>query len=314
MTDTPKRFMTNSELKLWRECRRKWWLSQWRRLRIKPELEDLSQAGLGTLVHRGLEALGTPGGDWRAVLAAAEAEAVAMWEETNPTRLADWRKKHLELATIMIEGYEEWLEEEGADQWIEVVAAEERVEAFLFEVDGIEVWLLGKIDQRIRDLYDNTEGFLDFKTVGSLGDIPKRAAVDEQFLHYTLLLMLRDRLTATTMRGGIWRMLRKVKRTARSNPPFYGEHRYRFNTEQLRSYRQRVEFLAEEILQTEAALRNGADPLRILPPTPTGDCNWKCEFRQVCPMFDNGDRVEDFIADWYDEGNPLERYDKEGTE
>lgn len=314
MTDI--RYFTQSELKTWRECRRKWWLGTYRRLKLIPELERTSAAGLGTLVHNAMEALYSPGGDWRAALAAAEDHAQTLWgedaEHPDEERLAAWAKQ-LDLATIMVEGYTEWLEEDGADEYLTLVEAEARVEVFFAQILGTDVWLLGKLDQLVEDAFDDTLGFLDFKTVGSVKEIPKRAPRDEQFLHYSLLMRLRDP-KGRPPAGGIWRQLRKVKRTARSNPPFYAEHRYRFNRHQLDAYYRRVHFLITEILAATAQLDAGEDPLYIMPPTPTGDCDWKCEFKDVCPMFDNGDRVEDFINEWYREGNPLERYSEQETE
>lgn len=296
-----KRFITQSELKTWRRCRRQWWLGTYRKLQMKPELTSASAASLGTLVHKALEDPSV----WRETLQAELEYAQEIYEE-QPDRLEEYGKQ-IVLATIMVEGYLEWLEDEGADQWIEHLESEARVEVKFADYGDVEVWLLGKLDSLIRDLYDDTLGFIDFKTVGSLGDIPKHAPRDEQFLHYTLLLMLLHPESERPA-GGVWRQLRKVKRTARSTPPFYGEHRARFNAEQLESYRKRVGFLVGEILQAEAALASGADPLVIMPPTPTRDCSWQCDFKDVCPMFDNGDRVEAFIEDWYVEGDPLARY------
>lgn len=313
-----RRYFTQSELKTWRRCRRKWWLSQWRRLQYKPEFDTASAASLGSLVHTGLEALYTDDMDWRAVLADEKAKAEEIWAE-RPDDLAAWLKQY-ELAEIMIEGYEEWLAEDGADQWVETIGLEEKVEVKIGSVrrvkprrETIDIWLLGKLDRRIRDLYDDTEGYIDFKTVGSLHEIPKRAPRDEQFLHYSLLQRLRDPEHRPPP-GGIWRQLRKVKRTARANPPFYGEYRYRFNRQQLDSYERRVRFLIDEIMSFERRLELGEDPLDIMPPTPTRDCDWDCEFKNVCPMFDNGDRVEDYVADWYTEGDPLARYAEQEVE
>lgn len=315
MTETAvtirRRHFTQSEGRTWRRCRRKWWLGTYRRLRMRPELQTPSAASLGTLVHACLEAVYL-GVDWQQTLARYRAHADEIYAENAESR-ADY-EKHLELAQIMVEGYLDWLEESGADQWIEFLDTESRVEVPFLTHGDTEVWLLGKLDALIRDKYDDTLGFIDFKTVGSLKEIPKNAPRDEQFLHYTLLLSLLHP-DAERPAGGIWRQLRKVKRTARSTPPFYGEHRARFNAEQLESYRIRIAAIIREVLQTEMALNAGGDPRELVPPLPTNDCSWSCEFSQVCPMFDNGDRVEDYLADWYVEGNPLERYaDKEETE
>jgi len=304
------RWFTQSELKTWRECKRKWWLGTFRRLQLRPEFESQGAASVGTLVHAGMEARYS-GLDWREPLSGAESAAVEMWEEADPERLAKFRKNHV-LATIMLEGYDEWLAEEGADQFIKVIAPEQTVMVPFAKILGRQTGLLGKLDQLIEDSYDESLGFIDFKTVQSVKVIPKKAPRDEQFLHYSLLLR-----TAEPDRrpmGGIWRMLRKVKRTASATPPFYDEYRYRFNKHQLNAYFTRVHHLIGEILAAEAELQKGADPLVIMPPTPNESCDWKCEFKDVCPMFDNGDRVEDYVEEWYTLGNPLRRYNEKEEE
>lgn len=303
------RYFTQSELKTWRECKRKWWLGTFRRLQLRPEFERVGAASTGTLVHAGLHAKYT-GLDWHEPLEVAAEAAAELWDDENDRMIAF--RKGLELATIMLEGYDDWLEETGADQFIRVVGAERKVSVDLGEVLGVDVGLMGLLDQLIEDSFDGGLGFLDFKTVGSVKTIPKKAPRDEQFLHYSLILRLAEPDRRPV--GGLWRMLRKVKRTKTSNPPFYDEYRYRFNEHQLKSYFNRVHHLIGEILAAETALRAGVDPLIIMPPTPSDRCDWACDYKDVCPMFDNGDRVEEFVDGLYETGDPLLRYADKNVE
>lgn len=286
------RYITNSELNCYRECKRKWWLTWYRKLKLNPEYAKPSAATLGSAVHGALEAL-YKGEDWDAVLTALQDDS----EETS---------KQLDLARVMVGGYIEWLEETGADSNIEFLANEEQIEV---PHPDLPVTLMGKLDARIRILEPEGFGFLDFKTVGNLSDIPALADLNDQFKHYSLLMKLRD--PDSRFSGGIWRMLRKVGRSARAKPPFYGEFTKLYNEHQLSSYDRQMRGLIVSILRDERILEGGkADPLTVVPPTPHRDCNWKCEFRTVCPMFDDGSRVEEFIEDYYVTINPLEgRYE-----
>lgn len=294
------RYFTQSELRTWRRCRRKWWLGTYRRLQLDPSLSKPGAASQGTLVHGALERLYTPGGNWETYLQDQHDYALQLWEETSE-EYKTWIKQ-LELAHVMVEGYIEWLAESGADEQIKVLAPEQKVAVNLTE----DIGLMGKLDQIIHDAFDDSIGFLDFKTVGEFTTIPKNAQRDEQFLHYSLILKMKS--PESRPAGGIWRMLKKSKRTARATPPFYAEHRYRFNKHQLDSYYRRVWQIITEITDATAALEAGADPLAIMYPMPMNDCSWSCDFKDVCTMFDNGDRVEQFIEDWYVEGDPLSRY------
>lgn len=287
------RYITQSELSTYRECKRKWWLGWFRKIKLDPSLYTPNAASLGTSVHIALESL-YKGEDWEAILTALQGVS----EESD---------KQVDLARIMIEGYLEWLEESGADSNIEVLAQEEQIEAPLHD---LPVTLMGKLDQRIRIIEPEGFGFLDFKTVQNFTDLPKMAELNDQFKHYSLLMKLRD--PDSPFRGGIWRMLRKVKRTATAKPPFYGEFAKLYNDHQIASYEIQMRGLIANILRDESQLNGGKEHLEVVPPTPHRDCTWKCEYFQICPMFDDGSRVEDFVNEYYVTLDPLEgRYEVE---
>jgi hypothetical protein len=62
----------------------------------------------------------------------------------------------------------------------------------------------------------------------------------------------------------------------------------------------------------EQRLDAGENHLDVVPPSPSDDCSWKCDFHLVCPMFDNGSRAEDMLTAHYRKGNPWSRYDQLG--
>lgn len=298
--------LTQSELKTWRRCRRKWWLTYYRRLR--PKSFAPSAASLGNLVHAALEDLYAPldGGVLRYDLLIAESRERIAEDDLEATETF---AKQIELASIIVEGYQEWLAETGADEDIEVVTTEEMLEVEAGELpSGAVLTLRGKVDQKIYRPSLDALQFMDHKTVGSLDEIPKRAANDEQFLFYEILNRSVHPEAKTS--GGIWNMLRKVKRTARSKPPYYGRHEKVFNDDQLKVMFERVWAVACEIDSTRLALEAGMSHQTVVYPNPTRDCSWDCDYAVLCPMFDDGSRVGDAVLDLYEEGDPLERYNQ----
>jgi hypothetical protein len=125
-------------------------------------------------------------------------------------------------------------------------------------------------------------------------------------LLYEILQRVTDPLNRNE--GMIFNMLRKVKRTAKANPPFYKRAEVRFNQHQLDSAWYRFMGIIRDIDEVTARLDAGESHLTAVYPHPTKDCHWKCEFYPVCPMFDDGSRAEDMLQSLYVVGAPLERY------
>ena len=46
-------------------------------------------------------------------------------------------------------------------------------------------------------------------------------------------------------------------------------------------------------------------------PNPLGDCTWSCDYRAVCPRFNDGSRAEAMIETYYKAGDPLAYYYKD---
>lgn len=318
--DDGLRRLTNGELRTFKRCRRKWWLAYYRRLGL-PSSKVTGASQLGTRIHRCLAAYYIPGfADPQLAFLTLErtiAEDMAA-VGGDEFAVADLLKEQ-DLAHAMLEGYFEWLAETAADQGIDVVAPETKLEVNPNFPGHDDVRLLGKIDVRATRTFgaDVARLVVDHKTVGDLTNPAKMLAFDEQMLHYHLLEYL-DLLNngvpgeeAEVIRtdGALYNMLRKVKRTATANPPFYGRVEVRHNIETLRSYWSRVLGELEEIQALEAKLAANADPRQVAYPTPTKDCSWDCDFYHVCTMFDDGSRAEDMLVSTYVTINPLARYE-----
>lgn len=280
-------------------CKRRWWLRYYRRLGTPSEYRK--PTNVGNLVHDALAAWYDGQSD---PLEALKESALAKCEEV-PDR-ADDVLKDAELAAIMIEGYLEKLEEEGWDAELEHIEPEKTAEVEL--TDGVT--LRAKKDAKVR-LRDAWTAFLEHKTVQNFVDLPANARQNRQLLTYELidfLELLAEGKKKPRVAGGILNMLRKVKRTARANPPFYMREPVRHNVEQLRSHWKHMMAIAREIQEMTARLDAGEDHHTVAPPNPTVNCRWDCEYFAVCPMFDDGSDAEYVLAEEYVTVDPLARY------
>ena len=306
--------VSNSELQTFKRCHRKWWLAYYRELRLKtPEITGPRQ--LGTRLHLALSGLYSPEHlDPMMILESTiEHDRKKLSEGTDIEALADLEKE-ADLARAMLEGYLQWIEENGADEGLEIIGNEEVVEVPFATILGVVVVLVGKMDIRIRRLIDHARLFLDHKTVANLTTPTKTLHLDEQMLMYHLLeflSFLQDGVPADEVEyaaGGIYNMLRKVKRTATANPPFYGRVEVRHNIHELRSFYVRVFGEVTAILELRAKLDAGEDPRQVAYPTPRSECSWDCDFIAVCPMFDDGSAAEELLEAYYEKADPHNHY------
>jgi hypothetical protein len=299
--------LSNSELQTFKDCRRRWWLNYYRRL--QPKQKDMTGAlALGTRIHAALDAhyaQGTP-------LLQAHSELV---EKDKQLLLADFRdvndlETEAELGRIMLEGYEQWVEENGIDAELEMISTEEKIVAPLFN-GAVE--LQGKLDMRVRRKADGVRLFRDFKTVGgSLSEFSSMAHMNEQVMTYMLLESSKfDEKERSE--GGIFTLLKKVRRTAAAKPPFYDHVEIRHNIFTMRSFWQRIHGTIADLMRIRTALDAGENPAFHVYPRASRDCKWKCQFFAICPMFDDGSAVEQALSDSYEEKDPYAYYDTDKT-
>lgn len=312
--------ITNSELQTYKRCKRKWYLSHERKL--APRIPQVTGTlALGDRVHKALLAQYTPGeqtfrDELRRLYARdndvlRKATQIVTNDEGATSiakQLEELQKEH-ELATIILEGYEQWVADEGVDSDLEIYDLECTLETPLF--DGVT--LLGKLDQRAFRSWDGARIFRDFKTTGNLTDPAKHLPRDEQALTYMCLEHATAARAQETMPTGrfdvaLFTLLRKVKRTARATPPFYGQVEVRHPIHELRRFWLRLKEEVRELLRTKSRIDQGEDPAVVAYPTPKRDCSWDCPFYACCPMFDNGEDAEGYLAEHYEERDPLERY------
>jgi hypothetical protein len=205
-----------------------------------------------------------------------------------------------DLASAMVEGYVEWVAAEGMDAGLEVVAAERDVQVPLPGVPG--VMLRARLDQLVRRS-DGVFGFLDFKTAATF-DKREMLALDPQMKTYSLvqqLLTLIEPEETPLVKGGYMTTLRRVKRSSRSQPPYYQRDEFWYTPEQIEACRLRITQLVREILHARWVLDgtyegtggsldavNEVQRTELRPVPILSDCRWSCDFVTLCPMMDDG--------------------------
>jgi CRISPR/Cas system-associated exonuclease Cas4 (RecB family) len=305
--------VSNSEIQVFKDCRRKWWLNYYRRLMPKTT-QYTGALALGSRIHEALDQHYSKGIDLlEAHRLLVEKDIAALVEDYRDTSDLE---AEAELGRIMLEGYLEWIEDQGIDAELEMISTEEIIEMPL--LDG-EVILQGKLDMRVRRKIDGVRMFRDFKTVGgSFADFANQAQMNEQILTYMLLEHAQNVDPSERSEGGIFTMLKKVKRTANAKPPFYEQMEVRHNVFTMRAFWQRIHGTITDLMNVKKSLDAGADPNFVAYPRPGKDCKWKCQFYTICPLIDDGSSAEAAIADMYEVADPYGYYktedEKKGSE
>ncbi len=156
--------LSNSSIQVFKDCKRKFWLTYYRRLR--PRTQKMSGAlALGSRVHKALELY------YAEVFlhGAATADLMAIWatlvDDDRTVLHAEGRHtddfdNEAELGRIMLEGYLEWVEDEGIDSQYDIVSQEETLKHPML---GGQVLLVAKLDQRVKRKVDGVRMIRDFK-------------------------------------------------------------------------------------------------------------------------------------------------------
>lgn len=284
--------ISNSEIATFDRCRRQWFLKYY--LGAAPADEPpIGNAALGTRVHAAMEGLYGYGLDPLTTLHTLYALAI----EASP----EWKEellKERDLSTPMVEGYVEWAAETGADAMLSVVAVEQDVEVPFPRLRGVS--LKARMDQVVLNEETGALSFLDWKTAATF-DRHEHLALDPQFKFYSVVQRLAKPAHVPLVDGGIVRTLRRVKRTAKSSPPYYQSDSFRYTPEELDAAEARITAICEQILNARAALDyvydqhggaleavNGTQRLELYPSPVVHECRWQCPFVQLCPMMDDG--------------------------
>ena len=285
------KYTSQSEIKSFQSCKRKWFYGYVRQLReIQYTPSALSQ---GTFYHEGIEHVD---GDW-------EAHIDAMFErerENVDVMLHDDLHAQAELAKLWVAGFIEWAAETGLYSDVEIVSKEQQV-----AIDFETFVVMGKFDEVVRDTYGAVV-VRDHKTAADF-QIFKLAQFDLQLPTY---LMLHNFMDGTEKANQAeWIVTKKNKRTARAKGPFYDRHKVTYKDSKLEATEALWRSVMHTILGLEEAWATGYFTQdQLFPPTFTRDCSW-CSYSSLCAMQDDdGARVDDYIEEWYEMSSPFERY------
>lgn len=319
MGNTVRR-ISHSEMKTFLRCRRKWWLSEYRRLAPKGN-DPTGPLKSGSRVHTGLEAFYLGEDPLDALKAAQDADwksyvgFLVATGDVPDQGTTEGFNKDCELERIMLEGYVQWTAETGVDAGLEVISTEEIVSVgggsvynVLEYQYGQPFTIVGKLDMRLRRDADGARLFLDHKTAKSLTDALPGLAQDSQMLHYHWLES--QATDGAWCDGALYNVLKKVKRSGTAKPPFYARYEVHHNAEEIANYERRMGEIIAQMFQLENLVSQvlPSDAAQIAYPNRTRDCTWDCPFVNVCPMFDDGSRVEAALSDGFAERDPLARY------
>lgn len=294
--------ISNSEIQTYLHCKRKWWLSYYRGYQ---KIEVEGPLALGTRVHLALSHYYSPNGTPDMAFNAYQASVVEdAWKALND----DKYEKEAKLGLVMLEGYFDWVAETGVDSGLEIIEAESEIE-YRFQIWGQWVTLLAKRDLiGIDHNYGERRFFMDHKTCQSLEN--PLLDLDPQVLTYAMIENLVH--PEQPVNYASWNMLRKVLRTARSNPPYYDRVQLEISKTMLRNHWNKMVGIIGDIIETRKKLDIGVDHRQACYTTVSSRCNWGCQFRPVCPMFDDDSYPEDMLQTLYTKSAPYSRYERKG--
>lgn len=282
-----------SELGKFMRCRRQWALTYHYRWGIDPTTANPTGAALlGTRIHAAMEAY------YGYDIDPLTALGVIYDNECNrrPDRAPELMKER-EWAETMVSGYLDWAAENGLDEEHDIVATEHELETHVFLTSGEMAVVSGKLDQIVRRRIDGALQLRDWKTVGTLGKADT-IIIDPQMRIYSALLAVSSE--GMRVDGALYTMMLRSKRTARAKGPFYEQVFVRYNDEEQRNMMTRVTGVLDDMDRVIRRLDAGADHRSVAYPNPMPDrCAWDCPFLQVCPLFDDGSRVQDAMEATY---------------
>ena len=283
--------VSQSEIYAYTRCRRNWYLTYYLGM-VPTDEAPTGNRQLGSRVHTALEAYYGYKLDPLAVLALLYRIEVSKAPEYEAELKAEF-----DLAEAMVSGYIEWLAESGADADFETVATETDIRVDLPGVPGVQ--LRARMDQVARRISDGALLFRDYKT-GTNFELAEMLKMNPQMKFYTLVQHLASPPDGPKLAGFTIDTLRRVKRTSKAAPPFFRRDAFTYTPDEIEATLLRVQSVAAQIVGARAMLDDayarGGDLAAInllqrrdFYPTQIPDhCKWWCEFREICPMMDDG--------------------------
>jgi hypothetical protein len=212
-------------------------------------------------------------------------------------RAEDLSKAH-RIARAVVLRYVNGIEESGEDAGLTFRYVEQEFRAPLNE----SVTLRGKVDAVVSRGAPGAEEVLveDHKSVTGYTDA-SWAHMRPQFLSYALLMWV----ASLPVWGVLLNMLKRAE-NPRTEP--YKRVEVPINETQVRNHRTHLASTVYAMEYAAAALDDGDSHHFAVPPHPSRDCDWKCPFVDVCPMFDRGEDAEYVLETEFEKYDPNARY------
>lgn len=274
--------VSHSEMLTYKECKRRWMLQYYLRLKRKHQTVRVA-ADTGIAVHGALHQYYVLGGrrNHEVGMEAAmqylkDERASVLARELSPDEIKAI-KEIFDVADIVTKGYFEWLDETGADDHWSVRGSEERL---IMDGPVEDTEIKGYVDLWGEHEPSGDLIVMDTKIVASIGDALKTLHLNEQGPLYGVLMKVNNP-EARGLRV-VWNMIKRNKQTARAKPPFYQRYELAINPDQLAQFYVQLHGQLADMIETERRLNNGENHIEVAYPNPNRDCSWKCPYLSVC--------------------------------
>lgn len=280
-----------SEVTAWQRCRRKWHFRYGLGVvpvSIGPRRPASGKRDAGSAAHIGIAAI-NEGKSLPEALSLVtdyvnELRAIRNDEELPPLTKEDdkawWEIERLALA--MTSNYVDWTEE-GNDAGVKFHAIEQAWECV---IEGTSFGVFGMIDAALYDPLILGDVIRDNKSVATFGQTPEE--VDFQLRTYAWAWW---RLTGVLPKRAEHLMMKRVLGLNNAKPPFFERTPIRITQRILEVHEAQLIARLKEI-RSHRQLKADAPELW---PNPTKDCSWDCDYRDLCPMVDDGSDWEDVL-------------------
>lgn len=298
--------ISNSEMETFLDCPRKWYLTYYSNIvRTSEPIDSIAAREAGTEAHAGVEAYYTTGSEVAAYAVMQQRREEALSRLEDPTERKLWASKVGDVAHAMVEGYFQWLSETGADEGYRFTNIEETISA---PSPVARVTIRGKMDHEMQRTDSGLYYVGDLKTSKDI-DRPIRLANlgIPQALTYAWIQRVSNPLKIYV--GGIWTILRQVKRGPSSKPPYFARHHVRMSSADIDAHEHNITGVIQRMKDTNDALDAGVSHQVVAYPHRTDSCLWKCPFVEVCSFVNRpGVVAEDLVEFNYEIADPNARY------
>lgn len=301
--------LSNSEMSTYSDCKRKWWIQYHEHMMGNSEaIDKIAAREAGTEAHAALEVYYATNSEVAALAHLNERRTASLATFDDEVERKQWAMKVGDVAHAMIEGYFHWLAETGADEDLECTAVEATI---LAPSPVVGVNIRGRMDQELRHKRSGLYYVGDFKTTKSIERPIQLANLGiPQALTYSWIQ--RSAAPLKTYIGGIWTILRQVKRGPQSKPPYFVRHHVRISQPDLDAHEMHLTGLIGDMLRTHDQLESGVNHNIAAPPNRSENCTWKCPYVSVCAFMNRpGSTPDDLVEFGFHRGDPNARYDEQ---